>query len=106
MPTAKDSGFLDPRTKVRVIRQRRDDLADLDYSESVLAGVLSDGKQFIQTPVIERPFGLCSPNNPEKCGFFSPTPIIAIILYENGWMVMTEDAESYNIILEDRGLSQ
>jgi len=104
MPTEKGLDFFSPKTKVRVMRQRREDLADLDKHDAVFEGHLSDGFRYIATPVIDRKFGLCG-TDPKQCGFMTTSPVIAIMLYEQGWIVLTHNEESYMITVE-RGMPQ
>ena len=104
MPIEKELDFLNPKTFVQVIRQKRDDIIDL--SENIaMRGFLSSGQKFIQAPCIDEIFGLCD-NNPEKCAFIVTAPIIGIMLYEQGWIVVTDDYESYTITLLEQGLRQ
>jgi hypothetical protein len=103
MLTGKELDFLNPKTKVQVVRQKRE--TDVNFSEEIFMGYLSDGTRYIYAPVLNKPFGLCD-TNPKKCAFMTHSPIIAIFLYDQGWIVVTDAEESYMIMTVDRGLPQ
>lgn len=103
MLTGKESDFLNPKTKVQVVRQKRE--MDVNLTEEIISGYLSDGIRYIHTPVLNKKFGLCD-SDPKKCAFMINSPVIAIFLYEQGWIVVTDVEESYMIMATERGLPQ
>lgn len=70
-----------------------------------MQGFLSNGKRFIATPVVDQVFGLCGETDPKNCGFITASPVVMILLYEEGWVVATDNNESF-VIKVERGLPQ
>ena len=105
MPNVKGLNFLDHRVQVKIIRQRK--MGGVDFSvPTALIGILSDGHRFVLSPVLDRPLFLVGEDDPRKWAFRTAAPVGLIMLYQNGWIVVTEDDEEYLVLVDEERRQQ